>query len=52
MGENRIKVNIQNIILKLMEHWSNRGCYIASGYDCEVGAGTMTPDTFFRILEY
>ncbi len=26
------------------------GCYIASGYDTEVGAGTMTPDTFFRVL--
>ncbi len=26
------------------------GCYIASGYDNEVGAGTMTPDTFFRVL--
>ena len=43
-------MNIQGILLKLLEHWSNEGCYLASGYDCEVGAGTMTPDTFFRIL--
>lgn len=41
---------IQNIILKLQEYWSMNGCYIASGYDVEVGAGTMTPDTFFRVL--
>jgi glycyl-tRNA synthetase alpha chain len=33
-----------------MYYWSDKGCYIASGYDSEVGAGTMTPDTFFRIL--
>ncbi len=41
---------IQDIILKLQEYWSMNGCYIASGYDVEVGAGTMTPDTFFRVL--
>ncbi len=43
-------MSIQNIILKLQEYWSDNGCYIASGYDNEVGAGTMTPDTFFRVL--
>jgi glycyl-tRNA synthetase alpha chain len=36
--------------MKLQEYWSDKGCYIASGYDSEVGAGTMTPDTFFRVL--
>jgi glycyl-tRNA synthetase alpha chain len=34
----------------LQEYWAAAGCYIASGYDNEVGAGTMTPDTFFRVL--
>ncbi len=43
-------MSIQEIILKLEEFWSHNGCYIASGYDNEVGAGTMTPDTFFKVL--
>jgi glycyl-tRNA synthetase alpha chain len=43
-------MSVQDIILKLQEFWAHHGCYIASGYDTEVGAGTMTPDTFFRVL--
>ncbi|MCP5107938.1 MAG: glycine--tRNA ligase subunit alpha [bacterium] len=43
-------MSVQHIILKLQEFWAANGCYIASGYDNEVGAGTMTPDTFFRVL--
>ena len=43
-------MSLQAIIIKLQEFWANNKCYIASGYDCEVGAGTMTPDTFFRVL--
>jgi glycyl-tRNA synthetase alpha chain len=43
-------LSLQNIILRLQEFWAEKGCYIASGYDTEVGAGTMTPDTFFRVL--
>jgi len=43
-------MSLQNIIIKLQEFWSQNGCYIASGYDTEVGAGTMAPDTFFRVL--
>jgi len=43
-------LSLQEIILKLEEFWSHNGCYIASGYDNEVGAGTMTPDTFFKVL--
>lgn len=43
-------MSFQDIIHKLQEYWSQNGCYIASGYDIEVGAGTMTPDTFFRVL--
>jgi glycyl-tRNA synthetase alpha chain len=44
------RVSLQDIILKLQEFWSLNGCCIVSGYDSEVGAGTMTPDTFFRVL--
>jgi len=43
-------MSVQDIILKLQEFWSLNGCTIVSGYDVEVGAGTMTPDTFFRVL--
>ena len=43
-------MSLQDIILKLQDFWSLNGCCIVSGYDCEVGAGTMTPDTFFRVL--
>jgi len=41
---------MQDIILGLMDYWTRMGCTLVSGYDCEVGAGTMTPDTFFRVL--
>ena len=43
-------MSLQDIVLKLQEFWSLNGCCIVSGYDHEVGAGTMTPDTFFRVL--
>lgn len=37
--------------MNLQEFWANQGCYLAQPYDVEVGAGTMTPDTFFRVLD-
>src|SRR4030042_2090169 len=40
----------QDLILKLQAFWAGEGCYLAPTYDMEVGAGTMTPDTFFRVL--
>jgi len=43
-------MRIQDIILKLSNYWREKGCYIAPTYDTEVGAGTMTPDTIFRVL--
>jgi len=43
-------LSLQDIILKLQEFWALNGCCIVSGYDNEVGAGTMTPDTFFKVL--
>jgi len=42
---------IQDLIMNLQKFWADQGCYIAQPYDIEVGAGTMTPDTFFRILD-
>ena len=44
-------MSIQNLILNLQHYWADRGCYLAQPYDVEVGAGTMTPDTFFRVLD-
>ncbi len=42
---------LQGLILNLQHFWSDQGCYLAQPYDLEVGAGTMTPDTFFRVLD-
>ncbi|MFW6160482.1 MAG: glycine--tRNA ligase subunit alpha [Acidobacteriota bacterium] len=44
-------MSLQNLILSLHQFWSEQGCYLAPTYDLEVGAGTMTPDTFFRVLD-
>ncbi len=44
-------MSIQNLIMSLQKFWSDQGCYLAQPYDVEVGAGTMTPDTFFRVLD-
>jgi glycyl-tRNA synthetase alpha chain len=37
--------------MNLQKFWAAQGCYLAQSYDLEVGAGTMTPDTFFRVLD-
>jgi len=43
-------MSLQDLILGLHRFWAGQGCYLAPSYDLEVGAGTMTPDTFFRVL--
>lgn len=40
----------QELIFKLKRYWSDRGCVIQEPYDLEVGAGTMAPETFLRVL--
>src|SRR5713226_7320555 len=40
----------QELILQLQEYWGDRGCVIQQPYDIEVGAGTMHPETFLRVL--
>lgn len=45
------KMTIQKLIMNLQNFWADQGCYLAQPYDLEVGAGTMTPDTFFRVLD-
>jgi glycyl-tRNA synthetase alpha chain len=40
----------QDLILKLHQFWSEKGCILLQPYDIEVGAGTFHPATFFRVL--
>jgi|SRR5882762_3115228 len=40
----------QELILKLQAFWAERGCVLQQPYDVEVGAGTMAPETFLRVL--
>ena len=43
-------MTLQEIIFSLQRFWSERGCLIHQPWDVEVGAGTMHPETFFRVL--
>ena len=40
----------QDIILKLKGYWADKGCVVTEPLDVEVGAGTMCPETFLRVL--
>ena len=42
--------SFQQIIFQLKDYWAKRGCIIQEPYDVEVGAGTMCPETFLRVL--
>ena len=37
-------------MFRLSEFWASRGCLIQQPLDLEVGAGTMHPETFLRVL--
>ena len=43
-------MTLQEIVFALQRFWSERGCLIHQPWDAEVGAGTMHPETFFRVL--
>jgi glycyl-tRNA synthetase alpha chain len=43
-------LTFQDLLLKLETYWANRGCVLQQPYDVEVGAGTMHPETFLRVL--
>jgi glycyl-tRNA synthetase alpha chain len=43
-------VTLQDLIFKLSEYWASQGCLIQQPLDLEVGAGTMAPETFLRVL--
>jgi glycyl-tRNA synthetase alpha chain len=38
------------LILKLSEFWASKGCTLQQPLDIEIGAGTMHPETFLRVL--
>ena len=48
--EKRIGITFQDLILKLSQFWVRQGCVLQQPYDVEVGAGTMHPETFLRVL--
>ena len=42
--------SFQQTLFKLKRYWDERGAIIQEPYDVEVGAGTMCPETFLRVL--
>jgi glycyl-tRNA synthetase alpha chain len=40
----------QELIFRLQNFWAEHGCVLQQPYDVEVGAGTMAPETFLRVL--
>jgi len=43
-------LDIQTLILQLSQFWGEQGCVVQQPIDIEVGAGTMHPETFLRVL--
>ncbi|MDE3168862.1 MAG: glycine--tRNA ligase subunit alpha [Acidobacteriota bacterium] len=43
-------LSFQDLLLKLEQYWMSRDCVLQQPYDVEVGAGTMHPETFLRVL--
>ena len=43
-------LTFQDLLFKLELYWTRRGCILQQPYDTEVGAGTMHPETFLRVL--
>jgi glycyl-tRNA synthetase len=43
-------LSLQDVIIRLQEFWAAHGCVIWQPYYAQVGAGTMNPATFLRVL--
>jgi glycyl-tRNA synthetase alpha chain len=43
-------LTFQELVLRLQTFWAGQGCVLQQPYDLEVGAGTMAPETFLRVL--
>ncbi|MBT9329601.1 glycine--tRNA ligase subunit alpha [Paracidobacterium acidisoli] len=46
----RSALTFQELLFRLQNFWAERGCVLQQPFDVEVGAGTMSPDTFLRVL--
>ena len=47
---NASALTFQELLFNLQTFWAARGCVLQQPYDVEVGAGTMAPETFLRVL--
>ena len=43
-------LSFQQMIMRLLSFWEEQGCLIQQPYNVQVGAGTMNPATFLRVL--
>ena len=50
MASSENPLTFQELILRLENFWAEQGCVLEQPYDVEVGAGTMAPETFLRVL--
>ena len=50
LEEKRSGLTFQDLILKMSQFWVDQDCVLQQPYDVEVGAGTMHPETFLRVL--
>jgi glycyl-tRNA synthetase alpha chain len=50
MNARRNSLTFQELMLRLQGFWAERGCVLQPPFDVEVGAGTMAPETFLRVL--
>ncbi len=48
--ERKKSLTFQELLFTLQRFWAEHGCVLQQPYDLEVGAGTMSPDTFLRVL--
>ncbi len=50
MPSSQNPLTFQQLVLRLQTFWAEHGCVLQQPYDVEVGAGTMAPETFLRVL--
>lgn len=43
-------LDFQSVIMTLQKYWAEQGCLIWQPYYSQIGAGTMNPATFLRVL--
>ncbi|PXF47169.1 Glycine--tRNA ligase, chloroplastic/mitochondrial 2 [Gracilariopsis chorda] len=49
-SETQAPLTFQDAVLRLQQYWISKGCVVWHPYNHEVGAGTMNPATFLRVL--